>query len=118
MFRLFKSQRLRKSSDFEKFRTKGTRSVYGEIFVLKSLERVVIGTSFHDLIPRIGIVTSRKIGNAVTRNRIRRVVREVFRLNSQCFKQSHDYLFIALMGIGTKSNKEITNAILNAAKLL
>ncbi|MDR2432634.1 MAG: ribonuclease P protein component [Puniceicoccales bacterium] len=118
MFRLFKSQRLRKSSDFEKFRSKGTESVYGQIFVLKSFERAIEGTSFHDLTPRIGIVTSRKIGNAVTRNRIRRVVREAFRLNLKYFKQSHDYLFIAFHGIGTKSNKEITNAILNAAKLL
>ncbi|MDR1528569.1 MAG: ribonuclease P protein component [Puniceicoccales bacterium] len=118
MFRLFKSQRLRKSSDFEKFRSKDTRNVYAEIFVLKSFKRVAVGVSFHDLTPRIGIITSRKIGNAVTRNRVRRVVREAFRLNLKCFKQSHDYLFIALLGIGTKSNKEITNAVLNAAKLL
>ncbi|MDR0741983.1 MAG: ribonuclease P protein component [Puniceicoccales bacterium] len=118
MFRLFKSQRLRKSSDFEKFRSKDTRSIYGGTFVLKSLKRVTVGTSFHDLTPRIGIITSRKIGNAVTRNRVRRVVREAFRLNLKCFKQSHDYLFIALLGIGTKSNKEITNAVLNAVKLL
>ncbi|MDR2629253.1 MAG: ribonuclease P protein component [Puniceicoccales bacterium] len=117
MFRLFKSQRLRKSFDFEKFRSKNTESIYAEIFVLKSLKRAV-GTSFHDTAPRIGIVTSRKIGNAVTRNRIRRVVREAFRLNLKCFKQSNDYLFIALIGIGAKSNKEITDAILNGAELL
>ncbi|MDR2776611.1 MAG: ribonuclease P protein component [Puniceicoccales bacterium] len=118
MFRLFKSQRLRKSSDFEKFRSKDTKSIYAEIFVLKSFKRVSVDTSFHNTTPRIGIITSRKIGNAVTRNRVRRVVREAFRLNFKCFKESHGYLFIALPGIGTKSNKEITNAILNAARLL
>ncbi|MDR1173245.1 MAG: ribonuclease P protein component, partial [Puniceicoccales bacterium] len=71
MFRLFKSQRLRKSSDFEKFRSKNTKSIYGGMFVLKSLKRATIGTSFHDTTPRIGIITSRKIGNAVARNRVR-----------------------------------------------
>ncbi|MDR2778832.1 MAG: ribonuclease P protein component [Puniceicoccales bacterium] len=114
MFRLFKSQRLKKSSDFAKFRSKNTRSIYCEIFVLKSLERAMLGMSA----PRIGIITSRKIGHAVARNRIRRVVRETFRLNVKCFKQFHDYLFIALSGIDIKSNKEITNAILNATKTL
>ncbi|MDR1890891.1 MAG: ribonuclease P protein component [Puniceicoccales bacterium] len=116
MFRLFKSQRLRKSSDFEKFRSGDVKSVYCGVFILKSLERPILNAPSHYAAPRIGIITSRKIGNAVTRNRIRRVIREAFRLNGKYFKQSHDYLFISLRGIGTKSNKEITSAILNAVE--
>jgi ribonuclease P protein component len=68
--------------------------------------------------PRIGIITSKKIGNAVARNRVRRIIRENFRLNPEIFKANCDYLFIALRGIADKSNKKIGEEILNAAKKL
>ena len=38
---------------------------------------------------------TKKVGNAVQRNRIKRVVREVFRRNRQLFPASHDIVFIA-----------------------
>jgi ribonuclease P protein component len=88
------------------------------VFIWKSLERPILSALRHCIVPRIGIITSRKIGNAVTGNQIRRVVREALRFNLKYFKQSHDYLFISLQGIGTKSNKEIINAILNAIESL
>jgi ribonuclease P protein component len=69
-------------------------------------------------LPRLGIITSRKTGNAVKRNKVRRIIRETFRLNKDSFKENHDYLFIALSGISTKSNKEIRDEILKAAEKL
>jgi ribonuclease P protein component len=38
---------------------------------------------------------TKKVGTAVQRNRIKRVVREVFRRNRQLFPLSHDLVFIA-----------------------
>ena len=38
---------------------------------------------------------TKKVGTAVQRNRIKRVVREVFRRNRQLFPASHDVVFIA-----------------------
>jgi ribonuclease P protein component len=38
---------------------------------------------------------TKKVGNAVQRNRIKRVVREVFRRNRHLFPRSHDVVFIA-----------------------
>lgn len=34
------------------------------------------------MIPRLGIIATRRLGNAVSRNKIKRIVREVFRKNS------------------------------------
>ena len=48
---------------------------------------------------RIGIVTSKKIGNAVKRNRSRRVIREAFRLFdhdiSSLTDARYDFIFVA-----------------------
>jgi ribonuclease P protein component len=43
---------------------------------------------------RIGIVTPKKIGPAVRRNRVRRQLREAFRLMQHDFSPQHDFLLI------------------------
>ena len=43
---------------------------------------------------RLGIAVSKKYGNSVQRNRIKRLLREVFRRNSQLFPQSVDIVFV------------------------
>lgn len=49
---------------------------------------------------RLGITVTKKVGNAVVRNRIKRVVREVFRRNRALFPLSTDVVFIAKQGAG------------------
>lgn len=44
---------------------------------------------------RTGITTSKKIGNAVKRNRSRRVIREAIRQLYPNFKNGFDYVFVA-----------------------
>lgn len=44
---------------------------------------------------RVGITTSKKIGNAVQRNRARRVIREAFRELSPRVRQGFDLVFVA-----------------------
>jgi len=46
-------------------------------------------------VSRLGIVTSKKTGNAVTRNRIRRLIREVYRLHKAHVPQGCDILIAA-----------------------
>ena len=44
---------------------------------------------------RVGFTCSRKVGNAVERNRVRRRLREVVRLSGQeALKSGHDYVLI------------------------
>ena len=45
--------------------------------------------------PRVGFTVTRKLGNAVARNRIRRRIKEAVRLTDQShFIAGHDYVFI------------------------
>ncbi|HEY1684847.1 MAG TPA: ribonuclease P protein component [Tepidisphaeraceae bacterium] len=43
---------------------------------------------------RIGIVTPKKVGNAVRRNRVRRQIREAFRHMQAQFQPPHDFMLI------------------------
>lgn len=72
-----KTQRITKSADYSTCYNTGQRyfTKHFVIFVLKK----------NSLVPdhsgRIGLTVSKKIGNAVQRNRIKRVLREFFRLH-------------------------------------
>jgi ribonuclease P protein component len=44
---------------------------------------------------RLGLVVSKKVGNAVARNRVKRLVREAFRLQPNAFREDADLVVIA-----------------------
>ncbi len=56
---------------------------------------------------RIGITISKKVGNAVERNRIKRIIREYFRHNKENISGPNDINIIAKKGLTTLSNRQI-----------
>lgn len=62
---------------------------------------------------RLGISISKKVGKSVTRNRIRRLIYEVYRLNLENLKQGYDIVFIARVGANDKTYLEVEKSINN-----
>jgi ribonuclease P protein component len=68
---------------------------------------------------RLGITVSRRIGNAVVRNRVKRRTRECFRLElRQLLPPQTALLVIARAGAGQLSSPELYSQLLNAAAVL
>jgi len=48
--------------------------------------------------PRLGITANKKVGKAVFRNRIKRLIREYFRLNNNRFRVGYDFIVLVKPG--------------------
>jgi ribonuclease P protein component len=68
-------ERIRRRPEFQRVHERGRR-VSGRL-----LTAIVLGNDLgHD---RLGIIASKRLGGAVSRNRAKRLIREVFRLNKR-----------------------------------
>lgn len=65
---------------------------------------------------RLGIVATTKIGNAVCRNRGKRLVREAFRRNQNLFPNNLDIVVILHKGIELASQSEIDIELIQSVK--
>lgn len=72
--------------------------------------------------PRLGLVVSKKVGNAVARNRWKRVLREAFRLQQHELPQSLDFVVLprgkAEPPSGTDGAAKLQAALVHLAKQL
>ena len=64
---------------------------------------------------RVGITTGKKLGHAVVRNRARRRLREVYRLNEEQFQQGWDIVVVARSRCIDGDFQSITKAYLALA---
>jgi ribonuclease P protein component len=104
-----RDQRLKHAWEFERARREGQRLVKGCL---------ILNWRFSDdqKTSRLGVVTSKKIGNAVVRSRARRLLREVFRLHQYDFQRAADIVLIARNSIAGKSCPEVERDFLSAVK--
>ena len=65
---------------------------------------------------RVGITTGKKLGHAVVRNRIRRRLREVYRLNEDKFAPGWDIVVVARSRCIHADFAELTRAYLTLAQ--
>lgn len=69
-------------------------------------------------INRVGITVGKKLGHAVVRNRVRRRIREVYRLNEEKFQPGWDIVVVARTRAITADFTTLTNSFLSLAKKL
>lgn len=104
-----KAERLLKSKDFALVKKDGKRITVNNLIIF--LKTNDIG------IRRLGLAVSSKVGGAVKRNRIKRILREIFRLNKEVFPASNDIFISVRQGFNPKwfkeIEKEIKTAVLN-----
>ena len=108
---LAKKYCLKGKANFEKVFKKGDKC-FVDIFGLK--------ISRNDLdYSRFGIIISGKISKkAVVRNKIKRRISEIFRLNLKNFKSGFDVIILCRQPIIKASYQDIEKEILNSAKRL
>ncbi len=65
----------------------------------------------------LGISVSKKVGNSVVRHRVKRLIKESFRLNMDSFSKQYSYVFVAKKTAKDRSYKEIESAVKHLVSL-
>jgi ribonuclease P protein component len=107
---LSREERIRKRRDFLRLKRDGTKVSGGDFAI------VVLPNDLD--FSRLGISVSKRIGKAHTRNRIKRLIREVFRLNKKAFPPSTDIMIIVIKTPKLLSFRPFEDDILRLTKRL
>ncbi|MBU5308688.1 ribonuclease P protein component [Clostridioides mangenotii] len=95
---------IKKDSDFRKVYKHG-KSFANKYLVIYILEKRTEES-------RIGISVSKKVGNAVTRNKVRRLIKEAYRINiDDKIKPGYDIVFIARVSSSNASFEDIDKSV-------
>ncbi len=108
---MLRAQRLRQRQDFARVYQRG-RPYRSDLLIMRSLRT-------NESLSRFGITTSKAIGNAVTRNRVRRRMREA--IGSLCIVSGWDIVFNSRVRIANASYaqiRETMRTLLQRAELL
>ncbi len=105
-----KGQGLKKDADFRKVYKKG-KSFANRLLVVYILKNNLD-------ISRMGISVSKKVGKSIVRNKVRRLIRENFRLTSMDdkIKTGYDIVFIARVAAKDSDFQSIQKSMLHLLK--
>jgi len=101
-----KRRRLSRSGEFDRVYRDGS-SHATRYLVLYSFPR----KSEEDEELRLGVSVSRKVGGAVERNKVKRVLRESFWSLSERFPAAHDFVLVARPDIGELIEREGSDGV-------
>lgn len=104
-----KKYRLRKNIEFKRVYNKG-KNYWNRNLILYVRKNGLEET-------RLGITITKKIGNAVIRNKIRRRLKEIYRLNHQSVKNGYDLIFIPKKNVVDLSYKELESSLIHILKI-
>ncbi len=103
-----KDERLRTARDFQRVRRTGRSFGSHGIFLN-------IACSSENTLPRLGLVIGKKYGNAVHRNRMKRLIREIFRLHKHELRRGCDIVAGASASATELSYHELERIFLDIA---
>jgi ribonuclease P protein component len=106
--RLLREQRLLRRSEFVRVQQQGRR-VHTAHFVM-----LLLRARARTAPVRFGVTVGRRVGCAVQRNRIKRVVREVFRRNRELFPLGCDVVLVARPGADSLSYGAVVDELVRA----
>lgn len=99
--KLPRSRRITQRSDFLRIRTSG-RSIQGKFLVLGYLADESLTEPF-----RLGLVTTKRLGGAVVRNRVRRRLRGIIHRTGERITEPHWLVLIARSAAANASSEEL-----------
>jgi ribonuclease P protein component len=105
-----KSYRIKKNEDFQKiFRMK--KSVANRQFVIYIMDKPEQNKF------RVGLSVSKKLGNAVARNRIKRYIREAIKEMKNDIIGNRDFIVIARHPVSEMNFHEVKKSLLHVMKI-
>lgn len=104
-----KKYRLRNNIHFKKVYNRGKS--YGNRLVVMYVNKN--GMNYN----RVGFSVTKKIGNSVVRNKVRRRMKESYRLNCNKIKDGYDLIFLPKVMANKANYREIESAMLHLLKI-
>ena len=104
-----RAMRIKRGRDFSRVRQEGQRLVVG--CLIANWRRLP-----DDSTARLGVVTSGKIGNAVVRNRARRLLRETFRVHQHELVHPVDLVLVARASIAGRKFADVEKDFLTTLR--
>lgn len=103
------TESLKRNSDFQFVYKKG-KSYANKYLIMYVIEN-------NQETNRVGISVSKKVGNSVIRHRVKRLIKESYRLQEKIFNSGLDIVVIARNSASDISYKEMESALLHLGKL-
>ncbi len=103
------TESLKRNSDFQFVYKKG-KSYANKYLIMYVIEN-------NQETNRVGISVSKKVGNSVIRHRVKRLIKESYRLQEKIFNSGLDIVVIARNSASDISYKEVESALLHLGKL-